>query len=110
MEVANSLIKGFHYSEKTYFDNPVTYLSCDLTKACNYRCIYCGNAMHGDKGKELSTERKKKLICDLKKYGLKTVLFAGEGEPTIDPDLYLLIEHNYKLGITTILYSFANFE
>ncbi|RLG14359.1 MAG: hypothetical protein DRN66_02225 [Candidatus Nanohalarchaeota archaeon] len=102
---SNVLIKGYHYSEKIYSENYITYLCCDLTKACNYRCIYCGNATHKDKGKDLTTNQREKLISNLKEYGLKTVIFAGEGEPTIDPDFYHLIKHNYAIGLTTIVYS-----
>ena len=77
------LVTKWKNGEKTY---PL-YVEIGPTAACNNRCVYCALDFLKYKPNYLQTEILEKTITELGKNGTKSILFAGEGEPTMHKDL-----------------------
>ncbi len=76
---------------------PVT--AWNITRTCNLRCIHCytdseEKAYEG----ELTTDEGKKLITDLKEFGVPALLFSG-GEPLVRKDFWELAAHGKSQGL-----------
>lgn len=65
---------------------------------CNHRCIFCNFNYLGHKGK-FPEGRMISLVGELAEAGVKSVVFAGSGEPTIHPDTMPAIENAKKAGL-----------
>lgn len=106
-----TLFKGYHYPMKTYTDNydagGFTQLSLDLTSNCNYRCDWCFNKhlLGKDPKDKLTLKQTKQLLDESVKLGVKTLVFPGTGEPTLDKNFYPIIEYANNLGLVTVVYS-----
>lgn len=70
----------------------------DLTDACNASCSHC-NAQSFRSGNTLSTEHVKKVIDILADWGVKSMCYAGGGEPTLHPDFAEILEYTYDKGL-----------
>ncbi|MFH1309443.1 MAG: radical SAM protein [Candidatus Omnitrophota bacterium] len=75
------------------------YMEICPSGACNHRCTYCAYDFAGYKNKFLETEVLKKKLSELGARGLKSVVYAGEGEPFLHPDMADIISHTAKSGI-----------
>lgn len=110
MHAKPSLFNGYHYSMDVYWDNynngGFTQLSLDLSNHCNYKCDWCFNKhLINKQTKLLSLEDKKRILQEAVELGVRTLVFPGAGEPTLDPDFYPLVEIAYKLGLITVVYT-----
>lgn len=65
---------------------------------CNHRCIFCNFNYLGHNGK-FARGRMISLVEELAEAGVKSVVFAGSGEPTIHPDTILAIEKAKMVGL-----------
>jgi len=74
--------------------------SLKVTQNCNLSCSHCPwkNKIHS----ELSTEKWKKIIEQVKNRGCTLVTFEG-GEPTLRSDLQELIDYASELGLSTLV-------
>jgi len=63
------------------------YMEISPTGSCNHKCIFCSVDFMGFKKRFLDTKIIKKTIAELGCYGLKSIMFAGEGEPFLHRDL-----------------------
>ncbi len=70
-----------------------------LTRACNARCTFCF-ATFRDVAGSLTTEQRIGVLALLRAAGVSKVTFVG-GEPTLLPDLGLLVNAARSLGLTT---------
>lgn len=77
------------------------YIEIGLTSLCNHRCIFCALDFTGYKPKSLDTQTLINALTEMKKNEVKSVMFGGEGEPTLHKDFSLLIEHAKKSGLDT---------
>lgn len=68
------------------------YMEISPVGMCNHRCIFCAYDFIGHPNRKLETVRTLAFIDELAEAGLKSVLFAGEGEPLLHPDLELFIQ------------------
>ncbi len=80
----------------------------DITNSCNHRCIYC---MYQQSLQEfglcdsfsfkdtIKIDELKDFIKDIKKTGVKAMMFAGGGEPTIHPDFKEATSSALKSGL-----------
>ena len=75
------------------------YMEISPVGACNHRCIFCAYDFIGYPNRKLETSRTLKLLDELAECGLKSILFAGEGEPLLHPDLAIMIRHARNNGI-----------
>jgi len=81
------------------------YLEISPVGSCNHRCLFCAYDFIGYPNRKLETSRTLKLIDELARGGLKSLLFAGEGEPLLHPDLDTLIRHAKQSGIDVGLFT-----
>ena len=65
---------------------------------CNHHCIFCNFNYLGHKGK-FPEGRMITLVEELAEAGVKSVVFAGSGEPTMHPDTIPAIERAKKAGL-----------
>ena len=69
------------------------------TSGCNQRCNLCYVDFLGHKSKLLPEETMVKLVQSFAKIGVKSVLLAGEGEPTANKGIIPMIQEAHKLGV-----------
>ena len=72
---------------------------------CNQRCIFCGVDFARQKKHKLDTETTAKRLREMGEWGIKSIMYAGEGEPLLHPDLPLLVrtarESDIDVSITS---------
>lgn len=74
-------------------------LEVSLTNACNHRCIFCAVDYTGYKPTMMSTDILISNLEDLSGKGLKSIIYAGEGEPLLHKDAPNIINKTKSLGI-----------
>lgn len=75
------------------------YMEFSPSGACNYRCKFCGMDHMGYPNRYLETELVKTRLEELGRLGLKSLMFAGEGEPLMHKDIGQLAAHAKASGI-----------
>lgn len=75
------------------------YVEIAPSGGCNHRCIFCALDYMGYKPKFLDTDVLKTTITDAGKFGVKSIMFAGEGEPLLHKDIKEIINHTKSSGI-----------
>jgi MoaA/NifB/PqqE/SkfB family radical SAM enzyme len=85
-----------------------TYLMLTLPFKCNYRCPKCFN-LNDNKpittGQEITLNEIFEKIREAKDLRAKVVVIAGEGEPTLDDDIRVIVSAINGLGMIPIIYS-----
>lgn len=81
------------------------YMEISPVGSCNHRCVFCAYDYIGYPNRRLDTDRTLRLLDELAECGLKSILFAGEGEPLIHPDLETMIARARANGIDVGLFS-----
>ncbi len=79
------------------------YLEISPVGHCNHRCVFCGLDFAGYKKREIPYEILKDRITEMASLGIKSIMFAGEGEPLLYKNLPEIIEHCKTVGIDTSL-------
>ncbi len=87
------------------------------TNECPWNCDFCFTESsinpQGRKHRltnELSLERRFRLIDEAEALGTKSINFAGAGEPTIEPNFWILLERMRERSITPIIYTEASLK
>ena len=75
------------------------YMEISPTGACNHRCIYCALDYMKYQKRSLDANVLKEKLAELGNLGLKSVMYAGEGEPLMHEDIADIINHTKKSGI-----------
>ncbi len=75
------------------------YMEVSPAGGCNHRCTYCGLDFMGYQPRYLDTGLLKERVSELGKLGLKSIMYAGEGEPFLHRDMALLINYTKRAGI-----------
>lgn len=75
------------------------YMEVSPAGTCNHRCIFCGLDFMGYEKRYLETDVLKARLAELGRLGLKSVMFAGEGEPFLHKDMADIIVHAKLSGI-----------
>lgn len=70
-----------------------------LSGACNHRCVFCCIDYMGYVPHFLSEETVQKSMDEMHQLGLKSVVFAGNGEPLLNKDAVNIINNTKRLGI-----------
>ena len=78
-------------------------LEIGLTNACNHRCIFCAVDYTGYKPTMLNGGVLKRSIEDFAKKGVKSIIYAGEGEPLLNKDAVNIINYTKKNGIDSAM-------
>jgi MoaA/NifB/PqqE/SkfB family radical SAM enzyme len=77
----------------------VTY---SFTRQCNLKCRHCYSDSGEGENQELSPKKTLEVVEQIAKAGSRVLIFDG-GEPLIREDIYDLISHAGRLGLTTVL-------
>ncbi|MDD2806197.1 MAG: radical SAM protein [Elusimicrobiales bacterium] len=77
------------------------YAEISPSGACNHRCTYCALDFMEYKPRFLNTKVLKTRLKELGKLGLKSAMFAGEGEPFLHPDMAEISVWANKCGVDT---------
>jgi radical SAM protein with 4Fe4S-binding SPASM domain len=75
------------------------YMEVSPSGACNHRCLFCGLDFMSYRPLFLDTGMLKARLTELGEYGLKSIMFAGEGEPLLHRDIVPLAVHTKDAGI-----------
>ena len=70
---------------------------------CNHRCTFCAVDYIGYQTRSIEPELLKSRLAEMAKLGIKSVMFAGEGEPTLYKSLPEILDHCTEVGIDTSL-------
>lgn len=74
-----------------------------LAGACNHRCVFCAVDYMGYNPHVLSREMLYNRLKEMQKKGLKSVLYAGTGEPLLNTNAVHIINDTKSLGIDVAL-------
>lgn len=75
------------------------YLEISPSGSCNHRCTYCALDFMGYQPRFLETDTLKQRISEMGSLGVKSIMYAGEGEPLLHKDIAVIISHTKKAGI-----------
>jgi len=81
------------------------YLEISPVGSCNHRCIFCAYDFIGHPNRKLETGRLMRFIDEIKQAGVRSVLYAGEGEPLLHADISKIIRHTKQSGIDVGLFT-----
>ncbi|MDD5072237.1 MAG: radical SAM protein [Candidatus Omnitrophica bacterium] len=75
------------------------YLEIAPSGACNHRCVFCAVDYLGYKARFLDLNVLKKTVRQAGGLGVKSVMYAGEGEPLLYKDICEIIKYTKGRGI-----------
>lgn len=75
------------------------YMEVSPAGACNHRCTFCGVDFMGYQNRCLETGMFKERLSEMGKLGVKSIMYAGEGEPFLHRDMVELANHTKDSGI-----------
>ena len=75
------------------------YIEVSPAGSCNHRCVYCALDFMEYKPRFLDTAIFKKRLAEMGRLGVKSIMYAGEGEPFLHKDIAEIISHTKKSGI-----------
>lgn len=91
--------KNWEMAKKVY---PI-YIEISPVGHCNHRCKFCAVDYVGYEHREIPFEILKNRIYEMADSGVKSIMFAGEGEPTLYKRLPEILNHCTEVGIDTSL-------
>ena len=101
-----AIVKGWDIEEQE-FRNPNTLSVVDfraMANSCPWDCFHC----YTDKNPKTLTLGEIKFVIDqIADLGARAIDYLGEGEPTIDPDFFRIIEYTASRGIPPIVFTDA---
>jgi len=75
------------------------YIEISPSGVCNHRCTFCAFEYLGYKPQFIDKDALKRAISDMAGCGVKAIMYSGEGEPFLHPDLPELILYAKKVGL-----------
>ena len=75
------------------------YIEISSSGACNHRCRFCSLDFMGYQKRFLDTEILKGKLKDLGRLGVKSIMYAGDGEPLMHEDMPELTVATKEAGI-----------
>ncbi|MBN1353332.1 MAG: radical SAM protein [Candidatus Omnitrophica bacterium] len=77
---------------------PIT-VDCALTRACNYRCVYCYGVLQENQAMPLTRDVIFRFLDDAREIGVKAVSFVSDGESTCSPYFYDAVLRGKQNGL-----------
>lgn len=93
--------------QKSRIVTPI-YVEVSPVGFCNNRCIFCGIDFAMDHKSQLDSTILCKRFREMGSLGVRSIMFAGEGEPLLHKDLKLLIKTAKEAGIDVSLTTNGN--
>lgn len=90
---------------KNNLDCAPIYMEVSPCGACNHRCVFCAYDYIKYPNRKLNIDKFKEFTTQIAKAGLKSMLFAGEGEPLLHPQIDEMISHAKFNGIDCGMFS-----
>lgn len=78
---------------------PPIYIEISPVSYCNHKCIFCGIDFAMQKNVKLDRDTFCKRIKEMGELGVRSIMYAGEGEPLLHKDLPEFIEITKKSNI-----------
>lgn len=78
-------------------------LEIGLTNACNHRCIFCAVDYTGYKPDRIDSQMLLRNLEELSHRGVKSIIYAGEGEPLLHKEAPNIIQQTKGMGIDVAL-------
>ena len=73
------------------------YVEVSPAGSCNHRCVYCALDFMEYKPRFLDTAIFKKRLTEMGRLGVKSIMYAGEGEPLLHKGIAEIINHTKKI-------------
>jgi len=77
------------------------YIEISPSGACNHRCVFCTLDFMGYQKRFLDADVLKGRILEMAKMGVKSIMFAGEGEPLLHKKMSEIAVFTRDIGIDT---------
>lgn len=78
---------------------PPIYIEVSPVSYCNHQCIFCGLDFAKQKGIQLDSEIFCKQLKKMGQLGVRSIMYAGEGEPLLHKDLAKFVKTTKENGI-----------
>lgn len=101
-ERVSEWIRSFDDWQKARSIYPI-YMEIAPVGTCNHRCVFCAMDFIGYQTRSLNEEILRERLTEMAALGVKGIMFAGEGEPTLWKPLPQILEHCTNAGIDTSL-------
>jgi radical SAM protein with 4Fe4S-binding SPASM domain len=75
------------------------YVEIGVTNRCNHRCIFCALDWFEKKPIDIDSGVMKRALREMAECGVKSVMFAGEGEPLMHRDICEFISYSKLQGL-----------
>lgn len=79
------------------------YVEIGPAGQCNCRCVFCSVDYIGYQNRFLKTGMLKERLMELGRLGVKSIMYAGEGEPFLHQDMTNIIINTKEAGIDAAL-------
>jgi len=79
------------------------YVEIGVTNRCNHRCVFCALDWFEKNPLDIDTSVMKRTLREMAECGVKSVMFAGDGEPLLHRDLCEFITYARLQGLDVAL-------